>query len=191
MSTDTVEQAVEQAILGGCGIVQLREKNCSTREFIHIAQKVKAVTERYHIPFIINDRVDIALAVDADGVHVGQKDMPCAMVRRLLGQDKIIGVSAHNKEEAMEAEAEGADYLGVGAIYSTNTKEDAGVIAPKDFASLRAAVKLPIVGIGGVNKDRLDYVKSLGADGMAVVSAVISAKDIQGAAKELVDLWNK
>ncbi len=191
MSTMTVEQAVEQAILGGCGIVQLREKKCKAREFIRIAEGVKAVTQKYGIPLIINDRVDIALAVDADGVHVGQSDMPCAMVRQLLGQDKIIGVSAHNREEAMAAAADGADYLGVGAIYSTNTKEDAGVITPQTFASLRAAVGLPIVAIGGVNRDRVDYVKGLGADGMAVVSAVISARDIQGAAKELVNLWRR
>lgn len=191
MSTPTVEEAVRQAVQGGCGIVQLREKHCSTREFLQIAKNVKAVTQQYHVPLIINDRVDIALAVDADGVHVGQKDMPCTLVRQLLGPDKIVGVSAHNREEALLAVEEGADYLGVGAIHSTGTKTDAGVISREEFAEVRAAVGIPIVGIGGVNKNTLDYVRSLGADGMAVVSAVIGAPDIFMAAKELVDLWKK
>ena len=127
MSTDTLEEAVEQAVQGGCTVVQLREKDCTSLEFYETARSIRKITDRYKVPLIINDRVDIALAVDADGVHVGQSDLPASVVRRILGPDKIIGVSAGTLAEALQAEAEGADYLGVGAMYATSTKEDADV----------------------------------------------------------------
>ena len=125
MSTDTIEESVEQAVKGGCTVVQLREKNCSSKEFYELAVRVKEITDRYHVPLIINDRVDIALAVDAAGVHIGQSDLPASVVRNIIGKDKILGVSAARREEALKAVEDGADYLGVGAMFATNTKTDA------------------------------------------------------------------
>ncbi|NLB33505.1 MAG: thiamine phosphate synthase, partial [Tissierellia bacterium] len=124
MSTEKLETAVEQAILGGCTVIQLREKNCSSLEFFEIAISIKEITDRYQIPLIINDRIDIALAVDASGVHIGQSDMPARIVRKLIGNNKILGVSASNFEEAMKAYKDDADYLGVGAMFITDTKKD-------------------------------------------------------------------
>jgi thiamine-phosphate pyrophosphorylase len=186
MSTDTVEEAVEQAILGGCTIIQLREKDCSSSEFYETAVNVKKITHRYNIPLIINDRVDIALAVDAEGVHVGQSDLPCSVVRKIIGEDKIIGVSASTLDEAVKAEKDGADYLGVGAMYSTNTKADADIVTIEELKKIRKTVKIPIVVIGGINRNTLGNFKGCGIDGVAVVSAIISQKDIRGAAQELL-----
>lgn len=185
MSTDTVEGAVQQAIAGGATIVQLREKNCSAKEFYETALRVKKITAQFQIPLIINDRVDIALAVGADGVHLGQSDLPAAEARRLLGPDKVIGVSAHNVAEAKKAAADGADYLGVGAMFATGTKQDAGVTSKEELCRIRAAVKLPIVAIGGIKRDNISHLKGTGIDGVAVVSAVIAAPDIRKAAAEL------
>lgn len=189
MSTDTLEEAVEQAVLGGCTVVQLREKDCSSLEFYENARKVKEITDRYNVPLIINDRADIAMAVDAAGVHVGQSDLPVAVVRKMIGEDKIIGVSAGTLAEALQAEEAGADYLGVGAMYATSTKEDADVTTIEELKAIRSAVKIPIVVIGGINKNTLENFKGYGIDGVAVVSAVIAAKDIKGAAEELIDLF--
>lgn len=123
MSTETLEEAVEKAIIGGCTLIQLREKDCSSLDFYNTAVRVKEITDKHNIPLIINDRVDIALAVDAAGVHVGQSDIPAAIVRKVIGNDKILGVSTGSVNEALEAEKNGADYLGVGAMYSTGTKK--------------------------------------------------------------------
>lgn len=189
MSTDTLEEAVEQAVKGGCTVVQLREKDCSSRDFYETAKRVKEITDRYRIPLIINDRADIALAVDAAGVHVGQDDLPVCAARRILGPDKLIGVSVGTLAEAVKAEAEGADYLGVGAMYATSTKEDAEVTTIEELKAIREAVKLPIVVIGGINKYTLENFKGYGINGLAVVSAVIAAEDIEAAAKELVSMF--
>lgn len=189
MSTDTLEEAVEQAVQGGCTVVQLREKDCTSLEFYETARSIKKITDRYKVPLIINDRVDIALAVDADGVHVGQSDLPASVVRRILGPDKIIGVSAGTLAEALQAEAEGADYLGVGAMYATSTKEDADVTTIEELKEIRKAVGIPIVVIGGINKNTLENFKGYGIDGLAVVSAVIAADDIKAAAGELVSMF--
>ena len=189
MSTITIEEAVEQAILGGCTVIQLREKECSSLGFYETACNVKAITDKYHIPLIINDRVDIALAVDAGGVHVGQSDLPCSVVRKMIGKDKIIGVSASNLEEALQAEKDGADYLGVGAMYSTNTKTDAKIVTIEELKAIRKTVKIPIVVIGGINQDTLENFKGYGIDGLAVVSAIISQKDIKCAANELLHMF--
>ncbi len=186
MSTATVEQAVEQAILGGCTVIQLREKHSSSLSFYKTACRVKLITDRYHIPLIINDRVDIALAVDADGIHVGQSDLPCSIVRKIIGKDKIIGVSASTLAQAIQAEKDVADYLGVGAMYSTNTKTDAEVVTMEELKRIRKAVKIPIVVIGGINQNTLVNFKDCGINGLAVVSAIISQKDIKRAAKELL-----
>ena len=185
MSTDTIEEAVEQAVKGGCTVVQLREKDCSSLEFYETALRVKKITDQYKIPLIINDRVDIALAVNADGVHVGQDDLPAASVRRILGGDKVIGVSAGSVREAVKAREDGADYLGVGAMHATSTKTDADVTTVEELNKIREMVDLPIVAIGGMNKQTLPELKGTGVDGIAVVSAVIAADDIERAASEL------
>ena len=185
MRADTVEDAVRQALLGGVTMVQLREKNCSAKEFFETAQRVKKITDQAGVPLIINDRVDIALAVDADGVHVGQSDIPAAEARRLLGPDKIIGVSARTVEQARKAEADGADYLGVGAMFVTGTKQDAKVTSKEELKRIRAAVAIPIVAIGGIKADNVEELKETGIDGVAVVSAVIAAENIASAAEEL------
>ena len=174
MSTDTLEEAVEQAVRGGCTVVQLREKDCTSLEFYETAKRIKEITDKYQVPLIINDRVDIALAVDADGVHVGQDDLPAKEVRRILGPDKIV-----------RASADGADYLGVGAMYATSTKEDADVTSREELLKIRESVDLPIVVIGGINQQTYQNFKGIGIDGLAVVSAVIAAKDIEAAAREL------
>lgn len=189
MSTATLEEAVEKAVLGGCTVVQLREKDCSSGEFYETAKRVKKITDKYHVPLIINDRADIALAVDADGVHVGQSDLPASVVRRMVGPDKIIGVSAGTLEEAIQAEKDGADYLGVGAMYATSTKEDADVTTMDELKAIRQAVKIPIVVIGGINVHTLENFKGFGINGLAVVSAVIAAEDITAAAEEMVSLF--
>lgn len=185
MSTDTIEEAVEQAVKGGCTVVQLREKDCSSLEFYETALRVKKITDEYKIPLIINDRVDIALAVNADGVHVGQDDLPAVSVRRILGGDKVIGVSAGSVREAVKAREDGADYLGVGAMHATSTKTDADVTTVEELKKIREMVDLPIVAIGGMNKQTLPELKGTGVDGIAVVSAVIAADDIERAASEL------
>nr|WP_316267050.1 thiamine phosphate synthase [Claveliimonas bilis] len=185
MSTDTIEEAVEQAVKGGCTVVQLREKDCSSLEFYETALRVKKITDEYKIPLIINDRVDIALAVNADGVHVGQDDLPAASVRRILGGDKVIGVSAGSVREAVKAREDGADYLGVGAMHATSTKTDADVTTVEELKKIREMVDLPIVAIGGMNRQTLPELKGTCVDGIAVVSAVIAADDIERAASEL------
>ncbi|ABR36596.1 MULTISPECIES: thiamine phosphate synthase [Clostridium] len=185
MSTETLEEAVEKAIIGGCTLIQLREKDCSSLDFYNTAVRVKEITDKHNIPLIINDRVDIALAVDAAGVHVGQSDIPAAIVRKVIGNDKILGVSTGSVNEALEAEKNGADYLGVGAMYSTGTKKDADSTSMNELRKIRENVSIPIVVIGGINKDRVKDFKGIGIDGLAIVSAIIAKEDITTAAKEL------
>lgn len=191
MSSRTIEESVEQALLGGCTVVQLREKHCSSREFLALALRVKALTRSFRVPLIINDRVDIALASDADGVHVGQDDLPAREVRRLLGPDKLLGVSAHNLAEARQAQLDGADYLGVGAMYATATKQDASPTTLAELRHIREAVDLPIVVIGGVNRSTVGDFKGTGINGLAVVSAVVAQPDPAGAARELLQLFRE
>lgn len=188
MTTDTLEEAVELAIKGGATIIQLREKDCSGREFLEAACGVKQVTDAYEIPLIINDRLDIAMAVDADGVHLGQNDIPAATARELLGRHKILGVSAYNAELALQAQKDGADYIGVGDIFGTSTKADTHHVTPDELLQIRQAVKIPIVAIGGINRFNVEQLRGTGIDGVAVISAVIGAKDITEAAKEMAEL---
>jgi thiamine-phosphate pyrophosphorylase len=190
MRAPSLESAVEQAVAGGATLVQLREKTASSREFYDTAVRIKAITDARGVPLIINDRVDIALAIDAAGVHVGQEDIPAADVRRILGPDKLLGVSAATLAEALRAQEDGADYLGVGAMYSTGTKADANFTTLDELKRIRAAVGLPIVAIGGINKSRVPDFAGTGIDGLAVVSAVISAPDIAKAARELKALFD-
>lgn len=189
MSTATMEEAVEQAVKGGCTVVQLREKECSSREFYQLAKRVKAVTDKYKVPLIINDRVDIALAADADGVHVGQSDLPARVVRKLLGEDKLLGVSAATVEECKRAEADGADYLGIGAMYPTSTKANTRSVTIEDLQDMRNSVDIPIVAIGGINKKNAGNLGKVKINGIAVVSAVIAQPNIERAARELKEIF--
>lgn len=188
MTTDTIEEAVELAIKGGVTVVQLREKDCVGREFLEIAKSVKEVTDAYEVPLIINDRVDIAMAIDADGVHLGQKDIPAQTARELLGPDKIIGVSAYNSELALQAQKDGADYIGVGDVFGTSTKSDTHHVELEELIRIRQEVRIPMVAIGGVNHDNVELLRGTGVDGVAVISAVLGAKDITEAAEEMIDV---
>ena len=181
------EETIELAIKGGVSIVQLREKNCSSREFLEIATSIKKITSKYKIPLIINDRIDIALAVDADGVHVGQDDLPCKTAREILGKEKIIGVSVSTVETAIKAEIDGANYIGVGSIFKTSTKTDAEIVSLETLKKIRDSVKIPVVAIGGINKSNLPQIKNF-IDGVAVVSAIISDKNPELAAKDLLQI---
>jgi len=189
MSCDSLTEAVEQAILGGCTMIQLREKELSSLEFYNQAVAVKQVTDKYHIPLIINDRIDIAMAVQATGVHIGQHDLPAAAVRKVNGENMLLGVSASSIAEAIQAQQDGADYLGVGAMFPTGTKTDADSVSMEELQKIRAAVSLPIVVIGGINKGNAGRFKPMGIDGLAVVSAIIAQSDIKAAAAELKDLF--
>jgi thiamine-phosphate pyrophosphorylase len=188
MSAPTLEQAVEAAINGGCTLVQLREKDVSTLEFYRTAVNIKRITDHYHVPLIINDRVDLALAVDAAGVHVGQNDLPAATVRRIIGPHKILGVSAANLAEAAQAQQDGADYLGIGAMFATDTKSDAQLVTLDELKKIRESVGLPLVVIGGINEKTIPQFTGVGIDGVAVVSAVIADADIRAAAERLKTL---
>jgi thiamine-phosphate diphosphorylase len=175
-------QVVSEAIRGGADVIQLREKDLSSRDLVEAGRQLRRLTREAGVLFIVNDRVDVALAVDADGVHVGQDDMPADIVRRLIGPDKILGVSAATPEEALRAKADGADYLGVGAIYATSTKADAGAATgPARLGEIRRAVDLPLVAIGGLNVHNAAEAVSHGADGVAVISAVVGAPDVYSA----------
>ena len=189
MNCDSLTEAVEQAILGGCTMIQLREKELSSLEFYNQAVAVKQVTDKYHIPLIINDRIDIAMAVQATGVHIGQHDLPAAAVRKVIGENMLLGVSASSIAEAIQAQQDGADYLGVGAMFPTGTKTDADSVSMEELQKIRAAVSLPIVVIGGINKGNAGRFKPMGIDGLAVVSAIIAQSDIKVAAAELKDLF--
>ena len=191
MTSPTIEASVESALRGGTTVIQLREKDCSSREFYELGLRVKKITDAYHAPLIINDRVDIALAVGAAGVHVGQGDLPCKVVREMVGPDMIVGVSAATLEEAVRAEQDGADYLGVGAMYATATKTDTRPVSMEELLKIRAAVKIPIVVIGGINKQTLGNFKGTGVDGLAVVSAIVAQPDPEAAARELLRMWKE
>ena len=189
MSCDSLTEAVEQAILGGCTMIQLREKELSSLEFYNQAVAVKQVTDKYHIPLIINDRIDIAMAVQATGGHIGQHDLPAAAVRKVIGENMLLGVSASSIAEAIQAQQDGADYLGVGAMFPTGTKTDADSVSMEELQKIRTAVSLPIVVIGGINKGNAGRFKPMGIDGLAGVSAIIAQSDIKAAAAELKDLF--
>ncbi|EOS52688.1 thiamine phosphate synthase [Lachnospiraceae bacterium MD335] len=191
MSTATLIEAVEQAILGGCTMIQLREKNISSLDFYRQSVEVKKITEQYHVPFIINDRIDIAIAVNADGVHIGQSDIPAAIARDLIGTDMLLGVSAASVKEAVQAANDGADYLGVGAMFPTGTKTDANYVSIEELKKIRHAVNLPIIAIGGINKGNIKQFHDTGINGLAVVSAIIAQPDIQKAAAEMKSMFYK
>ncbi|MDD3839120.1 MAG: thiamine phosphate synthase [Clostridia bacterium] len=183
----SLEQAVEQAISGGATLVQLREKDISTMEFYHVAIRIKQVTDKYGVPLIINDRLDIALAVDAAGLHVGQSDLPVSIARSLLGQDKILGVSATTLSEALKAQKEGADYIGAGAVFATGTKKDAGYVSKNELKNICRKLDIPVVAIGGINEYNIVELDGSGIQGVAVVSAIMGKQDIKKAAQHIKD----
>ena len=185
MSAKSLEQAVEQAIQGGCTVVQLREKYASSREFFETAQRVKQITDSYHIPLIINDRTDICLAVNAAGIHIGQQDLPAKIVRSMVGPDKIIGVSAATLSEAIQAEQDGADYLGVGAMFATSTKTNTRPVTIEQLTQIKQAVQIPVVAIGGIQTSNAATLTKTGIDGIAVVSAILAQENITHAAEQL------
>lgn len=182
----SLKSVVGEAIIGGTTIVQVREKNISTREFYKVAMEVKEVTDYYKVPLIINDRIDIAQAINADGVHLGQDDMPLTIARRILGEDKIIGISAGTLDEALEAQRDGADYLGIGAIFYTGTKKDIDTpIGIEYLKHIYGNIYIPAVAIGGINETNFKEVLSTGVDGISVISAILSKEDVTTAAKIL------
>ncbi|MEE1125220.1 MAG: thiamine phosphate synthase [Acutalibacteraceae bacterium] len=176
---------VEQALMGGVTILQLREKDKTTREYIELAQKVHSITKKYNVPLIIDDRVDVALAIDAEGVHVGQSDMPVKLARKLMGENKIVGATTKTVEQAKEAFEQGADYLGVGAIYPTTTKVKTVLTSTDTLRDICNAVPVVVNAIGGLNKDNIDILKSIPVAGICVVSAIMKADDPKKATEEL------
>ena len=170
---------IEEALKGGVTMLQLREKNASGKEFLEKAIKLRELTKKYNVKFIINDRVDIAMLCDADGVHVGQSDIPANKVRELIGEDKIVGVSARTVEEAIRAKENGADYLGVGAMFNTRTKLDAKSVSIEKLKEIKELIKLPVVAIGGLSLSNIDKLKECNVDGYAVVSAILGAENIK------------
>lgn len=181
------QEVAREAIAGGARIIQFRDEEMSARKLIQVGQRLRELTQEAGVLYIVNDRVDVALAVEADGVHLGQEDMPIKLARRLMGEGKIIGVSATNLAEALEAEAEGADYLGVGPIFATGTKPDAAPpVGLEGLAEVAKRVSIPVVAIGGINRDNVKEVMAAGADGIAVISAVVAAEDIRQATSELL-----
>lgn len=177
---------IEAALRGGVKIVQLREKHCSGREFLEKAVALRELTHKYGARFIVNDRVDIALLSDADGVHIGQSDITVEGVHKLMGNDKIIGVSVNDVEKALQAQREGADYIGVGAMFPTTTKENARTINMEMLQSIREAVDIPIVAIGGIKLTNLNQINLQYVNGIAVVSAILDEEDIYGETKKWV-----
>lgn len=185
---DTLYHQVEAALKGGTTFLQLREKNLEEAAFLEEAVELQKLCRSYHVPFIINDNVEIALQMDADGVHVGQSDMEAGDVRAKLGPDKIIGVSAQTVEQALLAEKHGADYLGVGAVFPTSSKDDATEVSFETLQAICQAVSIPVVAIGGVSTQNVMQLAGSGIDGIAVISAIFAQKDIEAAVKELRSL---
>ena len=178
-------EQVEAALKGGVTCVQLREKELSEEEFLAEAKEIKALCSRYHVPFFINDNVDVAIKCQADGVHVGQEDMKASDVRAKVGDQMIIGVSAHSVVEAVEAVKNGADCLGVGAMFATSTKSDASVLPKETLRAICEAVDVPVVAIGGIGESNILELAGTGADGVALVSAIFGAADIEAQCRKL------
>lgn len=181
----TLYEQVEAALKGGVTCVQLREKELSEEDFLAEAKEIKELCSRYHVPFFINDNVDVAIKCQADGVHVGQEDMKASDVRAKVGDQMIIGVSAHSVEEAVEAVKNGADCLGVGAMFTTSTKEDASVLPKETLRAICEAVDVPVVAIGGIGESNILELAGTGADGVALVSAIFGAADIEAQCRKL------
>lgn len=183
----SLETCVALALEGGASFVQLREKGATTEELVELGRPLMELCRRAGVPFVVNDDLEAARILDCDGVHVGQGDASCERARALLGPDKIVGVSTQTVEQAQAAQAAGADYLGVGGVVATSTKPDAFKLEHQDFVDIAAAVDIPVVAIGGVNKDTLPKVEHTGVAGVAVVSAIFAAKDIAASTADLLE----
>lgn len=188
LGDNSLAAQVEEAIKAGVTFVQLREKELSFEDFLAEAKKVKEITDRYQVPFVINDNVEVALACDADGVHVGQRDMVASDVRARIGEDKILGVSAQTVQEAVLAQENGADYLGVGAVFSTSTKLDAAEVSSETLKQICGNVSIPVVAIGGIGEENILELRGSGIDGVAVVSAIFAKMNIYAATEQLYGL---
>ena len=188
LGEQTLYEQVEEALKGGATFVQLREKELDDDTFLAEAIEIQKLCKRYNVPFVINDNVEIARKMNADGVHVGQSDMEAGNVRALLGEDKILGVSAQTVEQAILAEARGADYLGVGAVFRTGSKDDADDVSHETLKAICEAVSIPVVAIGGIGKHNVLELSGSGICGIAVISAIFAAEDIRGATAELKKL---
>ncbi|MBQ6099500.1 MAG: thiamine phosphate synthase [Methanobrevibacter sp.] len=192
-NSDDVEKflkTIEEGIKGGVSVVQIREKTADTLDFYNLALKVKEITTKYNVPLIINDRVDVALAIDADGVHVGQSDMPCNVTRRLIGEDKILGVSAATIEEAKKAQRDGADYIGTGAVFPTQTKKDADSVTKQQLKEIVESIDIPVVAIGGITLENAIELKDTGISGLSVVSAIMSSDNPKKSSEKLLEIFN-
>lgn len=181
----TLVDVVKESLDGGVTMIQLREKSLDEGKFLEEAKELQALCRERHVPFIVNDNVDIAKAMDADGVHVGQDDMAVLDARAKLGPDKLIGVSAHTVEEALLAEKQGADYLGVGAVFPTSSKSDVGEMSYETLKAICKAVSIPVVAIGGISGENVGKLAGSGICGVAVISAIYAAKDVKAAAADL------
>ena len=186
VGTKSLYEQVKEALENGVTCVQLREKELDESDFLKEAKQISTLCKEYKVPFIVNDNVNIAIACKADGIHIGQEDMELTNVRKLVGEDMIIGVSVHTVEEAIKAQEDGADYIGIGAVFATSTKTDVDVLSFETLRSICEAVDIPTVAIGGIKKDNICKLKGSGIDGVAVVSAIFAAKDIATATKELL-----
>lgn len=184
----TLPEVIREALEGGATFMQIREKELPYEEFLALAKEVKQVTDEFHVPYVVNDEVEIAKAIDADGVHIGQSDKALVEAREILGPDKIIGVSAQTVEQAVLAEQNGADYLGVGSIFSTSTKLDADDVSLETLRAICDAVQIPVVAIGGIKADNILQLKGTNVDGVAVVSGIFAAKDIKKDTSELLEI---
>lgn len=187
----TLYEQVESALKGGVTCVQLREKNLNEEDFLKEAIEISKLCKAYNVPLIINDNVDIAIKCNADGIHVGQDDMKASKVRELVGDNMIIGVSAHNLDEAKAAVSAGADYLGVGAVFSTSTKTDVTPLSMETLKDICQNIQIPIVAIGGINKNNITTLKGTGIDGVALVSAIFAAENIEEECKTLKNILEK
>lgn len=185
LSHQTLKEQVEEALKGGATCIQLREKELDELSFLEEAEELCALCRAYHVPFIVNDNVKIALACGADGIHVGQHDMQAGDVRKTIGDNMILGVSAQTVEQALEAERNGADYLGVGAVFATSTKLDADAVSHETLGEICRAVSIPVVAIGGISKENIMQLSGTGVDGVALVSAIFASDDIENTCREL------
>nr|WP_314463110.1 thiamine phosphate synthase [uncultured Clostridium sp.] len=188
LGSSRLHEQVEEILESGATFIQLREKNLDFDSFVAEGKEIRRITSKYKIPFVINDNIKVALAVGADGVHVGQKDLEAKKCRELIGADKILGVSAQTKEQAILAEKNGADYIGVGAVFETSTKTDASPVSFETLKEICSSVSIPVIAIGGINQDNILKLKGSNIDGIAVISAVFAARDKKKAVSSLLTL---
>lgn len=184
----TLSQQVRECLEGGATIIQIREKKLSEEKFLEEAKEIQSLCKEFNVPFIVNDNINIAAKIKADGVHVGQEDMDAKKVRTMLGENAILGVSASTVEEALKAEKDGADYLGVGAVFNTSTKDDADSVSFDTLKEICNSVSIPVVAIGGISASNILELKGSGIDGVSVISAIFASDDIKEATKNLKEL---